>query len=476
MMSNTSGVKRYAMLAAIAALYFIVGRLSLQLASAHPSASPVWPPTGIALALVLLLSVRVWPAIFVGAFLVNLATAGNLMTSLGIAAGNTIEAMVGGLLVWRYAGGHETLVKVPNLFRFVLLAALLSTTISATLGVGSLTLGGFADTAAAPAIWLTWWLGDATGALIVAPLILAWAARDGPRVDLQRIGEAVALGVALVVVSQVVFGDLFGLAGSGAPLGFLCVPLMLWAALRFELRGAATANAVLALLAVLGTLRGFGPFAAYPLNESLLLLQAYLGVSAVTALMVAAVVGERREIEERLRHLAVSDSLTGLANYRMMIDRLHAEIARTRRTGHAFVVLFMDLDGLKKINDSQGHVTGNRALLRLAKALKESCRSIDLVARFGGDEFVVVMPESDEASAGVLERRIEARLAHSTEKPPIRFSSGVAVHPRDGDSPEDLLKAADGRLYEARRRLRGSDPPTRRDDISGAAASATEES
>jgi diguanylate cyclase (GGDEF)-like protein len=442
------------LLAAVAAGYYVVGRLSLQFAFDHPSASPVWPPTGIALALVLLLSARIWPAIFVGAFLVNLATAGSVLTSLGIAVGNTVEALVGGLLVWRYAGGHDALARTPNLFRFVLLAALASTAISATIGVGSLALGSYAEAWELKSLWLTWWLGDAAGALIVTPLILAWTTNDLPPPRPHALGEVVLLGVALVLVTQLVFGELLPPAMRHYPVEFFCMPFLLWAALRFEQRGAATASALLATLSVFGTLRGYGPFVDFPTNESLQLMQAYTAVMAVTALMVAAVVSERREIAERLRHLAVSDPLTGLANYRLLVDRLHAEVARSKRTGRGFAVLFMDLDGLKRINDTLGHVTGNRALQRLARALKDSCRSVDLIARFGGDEFVVVMPESDDAHALIVTQRIEARLARSTEQPSLRISTGLALHPLDGDDPDGLLKAADSRLYAARQLAR----------------------
>jgi len=454
MLRGIRGVRRYAVIAVALVLYVVVGRLSLQLASTHPAASPVWPPTGIALALVLLFSPRIWPAIFVGAFLVNLATAGSLLTSFGIAVGNTLECVVGAGLVKRYAGGRAAFTRVRGLFRFVVLAALLSTTISATLGVGSLTLAGYAEPAAAPAIWLTWWLGDAAGAILVTPLILAWAVHPLPEFRWTAAFEAAALAVATVVAAEIVFGALLETGQAGMPIEFLCVPFLLWAALRFEQRGATTALALLAALAVVGTLRGFGPFAGQPRDQALLLLQVYLGVLAVTASMVAAVVGERAEIEERLRRLAVRDPLTGLANFRMLTDRLRAEIDRTKRTGRSFVVLFMDLDGLKRINDSQGHVVGNRALMRLAIALRETCRTIDLASRFGGDEFVVVMPECDEASAAKLMRRIEAQLARAGETPPISISCGTALHPRDGDSPEALLKAADTRLYEGRLSVR----------------------
>src|SRR5205807_1116248 len=132
----------------------------------------------IALAALLLFGFRVWLAIFVGAFLVNLTTAGDIFTSVAIASGNTLEAIAGALLVNRFAGGKNVFARPQGVFKFAVTAAI-STIISPVFGVTSLALAGFADLANYGAIWVTWWLGDATGDLVFTPLIFLWAMR-GP--------------------------------------------------------------------------------------------------------------------------------------------------------------------------------------------------------------------------------------------------------------------------------------------------------
>src|SRR5512132_296023 len=155
----------------LAVIYFIAGKLGLMLASLHASASPVWPPAGIALAALLLLGYRAWPAIFVGAFLVNLTTAGDIATSVAIASGNTLEAVAGAWLVNRFAGGKNVFDRSQGVFKFALAAAI-SAVVSPLFGVTSLALDGFADWTTYGAIWVTWWLGDLTGDLIFTPLVL----------------------------------------------------------------------------------------------------------------------------------------------------------------------------------------------------------------------------------------------------------------------------------------------------------------
>src|SRR5215471_13763604 len=146
----------------LAVVYFIAGKLGLMLASLHASASPVWPSAGIALAAILLLGYRVWPAIFIGAFLVNVTTAGNVVTSLAIATGNTLEALAGAWLVNRFAGGKNVFDRPQGVFKFALAAAI-GSVVSPVFGVTSLALDGFADWTKYGAIWVTWWLGDVTG-------------------------------------------------------------------------------------------------------------------------------------------------------------------------------------------------------------------------------------------------------------------------------------------------------------------------
>ena len=153
---------RLLLISIVTLIYFVVGKFGLMLASLHASASPVWPCAGIALAAILFLGYRVWPAIFVGAFLVNVTAAGNIPTSFAIATGNTLESLAGAWLVNRFAGGPNAFDRPQGVFRFALAAAI-STLISPAFGLTSLALAGFANWANYGAVWLTWWLGDVTG-------------------------------------------------------------------------------------------------------------------------------------------------------------------------------------------------------------------------------------------------------------------------------------------------------------------------
>ena len=327
---------------ALAMVYYVVGRLGLHLAFGNASATPVWPATGLALAATLVFGYRMVPAVFCGAFLVNLATAGSITTSLGIASGNSLECLLGAWLVNRFAGGRDCFNSVERIFKFTLLAALGSTVVSASCGVASLVGGGLASWHEASAIWVTWWLGDATGNLLVAPALLLWSAPASSSIRRGTALEAIALFASLAVLGLIVFAGILPLSSNNYPLDFICIPVLMWAVFRFGLRISATAIVVLAGVAIWGTLLGNGPFVRASPNESLLLLQAYMGVASVMTMMMAAAVAERQAAEDRFRPLSSSDPLTGLANFRHLMACVGAE--------------------LKKVNDQHGHLAGNRAL------------------------------------------------------------------------------------------------------------------
>jgi diguanylate cyclase (GGDEF)-like protein len=156
---------------------------------------------------------------------------------------------------------------------------------------------------------------------------------------------------------------------------------------------------------------------------------------------------ERKRVEAKALLLAITDPLTGLGNYRRLLDALHAEIERSERTLRPFAVLLLDLDGLKKINDRYGHPVGSQALSRIGDVLRLSCRSIDTAARYGGDEFAVVLPETGAAAAGFVASRIHELIAQTTEQPTLSVSIGAAIYPSDGKTIQDLLQKADRELY-----------------------------
>ena len=189
----------------LAAVYFLAGKFGLSLATEHASASAIWPPSGIALAALLLWGYRIWPGVFLGAFLVNITTAGGLATTLGIASGNTLGAFVGAWLINHFANGHKVFERAKNIFKFVLLAGLISTAVSATLGVTSLTLGGYAQWDRYAAIWFTWWLGDIAGDLLIAPLLVIWLTQPYPDLKSRRIFEAAGLLLSILSLGYIVF-------------------------------------------------------------------------------------------------------------------------------------------------------------------------------------------------------------------------------------------------------------------------------
>src|SRR5260370_3731547 len=163
--------------------------------------------------------------------------------------------------------------------------------------------------------------------------------------------------------------------------------------------------------------------------------------------VIAEDITRQLELEDHLRSQAASDSLTGLANYRHLVDVLDLEIKRSDRTNREFALLFFDMDGLKRINDRYGHMIGSQALCRLADVLSSCCRSIDSPARFGGDEFAVVLPETNAEEANQVARRICDSVANDSNGPKLSVSAGVAVYPQDGDTIEKLLREADSALY-----------------------------
>lgn len=278
-----------------AAVYFLVGKAALSLAVLHPNITAVWPSTGVAIAACLLGAYRVWPGVLVGAFVVNQTTMGTVLTSATIAAGNTLEALLGAYLLNRFASGRRAFWQAEGMLTFTALVAVLSTTVSATIGVTSLALTGGAHGRHLDLMWLTWWLGDATGALIVTPVVVLWSSPAVFAWPYRRPLEGGFVLSVLVLLSQIVFGNLAPVPAQHSSLELLFVPLLIWGAVRLGPRRVAIGILIVAATALVGTLQGVGPFVRDSTNASLLVLQFFLGIMAITAFVTAAAVAERGE-------------------------------------------------------------------------------------------------------------------------------------------------------------------------------------
>lgn len=286
---------------AIALVYLGAARLGLDLPVAHGVVTPVWIPTGLAIAAAVLLGPRVWPAIAIGAFVANATSGVGAPVAAAIAVGNTLEAVLAAVLL-RRADLDPGLNRVRDVFSLVVLGALIAPTVSATTGITALVVGDRLVVDDYFAEWVLWWFGDAMGAVLVAPVLLTWADAIRRRTGIVRPLEAGGLLVAIVVVSSLVF------LGGSWKYPYLLFPLLVWAALRFKQIGAATATLVVSGIAVVGTLQGSVPIGGVSAAQSVQILQALLGIVAIATLLIGATLAERETVERENKKLL--DELT----------------------------------------------------------------------------------------------------------------------------------------------------------------------
>src|SRR2546426_4679936 len=304
----------------LAAVYFVAAKLSLVFAIPPGYATAVWPPSGIALAAILLWGTRLWPGVWLGAALINFTIEGSVVLAVLIAMGNTLEAVMGAMLIRRYTGMRGYFDTGEAVIRFAGLAAL-SATIAAAIGVSSISL-------LKPLPWSefvvnawTWWQGDASGMIIVTPLIASWYVGAWRRWSLPKAIEAGSLASALALTTFIIFGSVPGEASS-LPLAFITLPFIIWAAIRFRQREVTTMSAMVCAIATWYTIQGRGPFGLGSSNAALLFLVAYTSTLVLTGLVLSAVISERaraiaelrkvneeleQRVEERTLELAVSN-------------------------------------------------------------------------------------------------------------------------------------------------------------------------
>ncbi|MBI3494095.1 MAG: MASE1 domain-containing protein [Acidobacteria bacterium] len=290
---------RLAAIILIAAVYLAAAKFGFTMAFTAEQVTLVWPPTGFALSVLLLFGRHQWPGILLGAFLANVTSHEPVIVAIAIAGGNTLEAVIATWLLRRCVQIGDSLDSVRHALGLVVFGALVSTTVSATIGMASLCLGGVQPWSTFGSLWWTWWLGDAAGDLLVAPAFLTWRAWRNLRRDGRAI-EAGLLAIGLALTSAGVFGGRFT-AGAAVYYGleYTVFPLLIWAAIRFGVAGAAIANIVTSTIAISGTVHGFGPYTAGNVADQLMLLQVFMGVAAATGLLLGAAISEQTAASRR---------------------------------------------------------------------------------------------------------------------------------------------------------------------------------
>ena len=466
---------RWVRVVILAAGYSLTGIVGLSLAIPPGYATAVWPPSGMALAAILLWGPRVWPGIAIGSLLVNIgvavttSTTGftllSVLVAVSIAAGSTVQALACAGAVERWVGVDKLFETGPATLAFTGIAVVCCL-IASSWGVATLNVAGVVEPADFLSSWQTWWLGDLIGVIVFAPVFLTW--RQSLQIGRKpwRIGESIASFTLLAVTTTIVFAAPPPGQSTATPLTFLPLPALVWIAFRFRPAGVALGVCLLSGIAIAATASGTGPFGGVKTSESLLMLQAFVGLTAVMGLAIAAAVTGHRQYEHDLKNfsvemeqLALTDELTGLRNRRGFLVLADQALRMARRTKAKCVLVFIDLDGLKRVNDSRGHAAGDALIADSANVLAHVFRESDVVGRVGGDEFAVIALLDDHDGAVAVGNRLQSEIdkfnAQAVPSMRVSMSIGIEELPCSSDTPLDvLLSRADRAMYEKKKRRR----------------------
>ncbi|MCI0606266.1 MASE1 domain-containing protein [bacterium] len=318
-------------------VYFIAAKIGLSLALPKTVVSPVWPPAGVALGAILLFGFRICPAIAAGAFFANYTAGLPFNIAFSIACGNTLEAILGGYFILAFVDSKTSLNRPQSIFYFVL-ACMLSTIVGATIGSTSIYFKGFHYNIHYGYLWLTWWLGDLIGAVILAPLIFAWGQRSYWRWDRARFLEFLLVLTVLVAAAHVVFRGWFDLISQRT---YLAIPFVVWASFRFGRRGASSACFLLSAVAIWYTKNGYGPFVSEDLNESLLSMQVFMGVITVMGLALgAAVTQSRLSVSLQSALYPISEITTSVKEMKDFYAAVHGVVGELMYAKNFYISLY----------------------------------------------------------------------------------------------------------------------------------------
>jgi diguanylate cyclase (GGDEF)-like protein len=458
-------------IATLAFGYALTGALGLMLAVPPGYATAVWPASGIALAALLLWGTRIWPGIWLGSFMANVwasysaqgdITALSTVVAANIGVGSTMQAMLTALLIRKWVGVNKLFETAPTTVAFAAIVAVCCF-VASTWGVLTLKLAGVVELGALGESWRTWWLGDFIGILVMTPVLMTW--RQLLPIDSRPwyVGETIGTLVLLTAVTAFVFYYQAPPGIVAYPITFLPLPFLVWIACRTNPGGVAFAACLVSAIAVVATSSGAGPFARSTTHESLIFLQSFTGLTTLTGMMLAAAICAHKAATESLRkitvelqQLALTDELTSVRNRRGFLLLADHAWRLARRARVRCLLMFIDVDGLKQVNDTHGHRTGDELLVDSAHILNSVFRETDVIGRVGGDEFAILelidSVEPAEAGSKRLQRQIDEFNGLSGKVYRVSMSFGIEELPATAETTlEELLSRADTAMYERKR-------------------------
>jgi diguanylate cyclase (GGDEF)-like protein len=428
----------------IAGAYFLSAKLGLQFEFLKGNITLIWPPSGIALAAILLMGYGAIPGLIIGSFTAAYSTGAPFLFALFTTIGNPLAAIVPFYLIKRFTSFQPQLDNLSSVTSLLAFGAVCGPFFSATFGSTGILVSGLDTWSNFLEVWFKWWLGDAMGVIVFAPFLLTWLNPYGTKFKLLRILEGSLIFGLLILLDFLVFGYKLN-SETSYSLSYLIFPLAIWAAMRINSRGVSTINLVAMSISVWGTVHGFGPFISSTLQSSLIYMGSTISIF-ITALILSGAISERKNMESRLTHQSNHDHLTGLYNRLFFDEEIH-RLNNSRQ--FPISVIMTDVDHLKLVNDTLGHDQGDQVLINIASLFNKVFRTEDIVARLSGDEFAILLPNTNLPSLKIILKRLNSEISafnRAHKKNPIHLSFGYCRAHKD-NKIEDCLKKADKLMY-----------------------------
>ena len=444
----------------IGVLYVLFGVVIHHYFTRNNIVGVIWPGTGLALAAILIGGKRYLWGVFLGSLLLNVLSNESLWSVFGITLANVLEALLGS---WLLTSGNQpdfSLLNLSNYLRLIVLGGGIASIPSAIIGVFALLLAGTVTSADYFGNALIWWMGDTLGVMLLTPLILTWWQTKFQRLTGQQWLERLLLIGATFLLGQIVFLGWFDESFIIKPKAFILFLFVTWIAIRLGIRDTSIVLNMIAIQALLGAFLKVGYFANEIAEGNFQNYWFYILILSMVGMALATYVNEIKQAADEIERLAFYDSLTGLPNRRLLLDRLKSALASSHRSGRKGALLFVDMDNFKELNDTLGHDMGDLLLQQVAQRLEACVRECDTVTRLSGDEFVVMLEDlSEQALEAATQTKVIGNKILATLNQPYQLAThnyrstpsiGATLFNGHEQYTEELIKQADIAMYHVK--------------------------
>jgi len=433
----------------VAAIYFLASLIGGIFRLNTTTIPIIWPQAGAALAAVILLGYTALPGVFFGSLTIALATGVPLQFSIINAVGNILAIYIPAYFIFQQKDFSKLLDNYGSILLLVFFGVIIGPLVTALVNIFGLYSLQLTPIESLPSIFGNHWLRDALGVLVFSPFLLVWLGNPVPRLNKEQIIEELAIFLSVIgLVLFLFFGEIH--SNAAYSISFLVIPLIIWASIRKNIHGSLLINFITTVTFLWGITHNQGSLfnGSSPSNQTFIFI---ICIMQITSLIISASMAKLRISQKSLSYLSTHDALTKLYN-RLFFETEFKRLEKSRL--FPISIIMADIDKLKDINDTFGHPTGDQVLINVASLFSEIFRQEDIVSRFGGDEFVILLPSTDAPVAKKIIARIKKQIGSYNQKHvdlPINISMGVSTA-NQGESLKGHLKNADKLMYQEKQK------------------------